>query len=73
MSVMRNDLSPRPAFYAYKTMAGLLAQGQYAGAGELMRAVPNQWQPQFDLYHYRFSTPAGVLETATEAVTPSPE
>jgi hypothetical protein len=61
MSVLRNDLSPRPAFYAYKTMTGLLGEAQYAGIGELQHAVPNQWQPQFDRYHVRFSTPRGPV------------
>ena len=61
MSVLRNDLSPRPAFYAYKTMTSLLGNGQYAGVGELQRAVPNRWQPQFDRYHARFNTPGGVV------------
>ena len=61
MSVLRNDLSPRPAFYAYKTMTAILGAGQYLGPGALEHAVPNQWQPQFDRYHYRFSTPAGLV------------
>jgi hypothetical protein len=61
MSVLRNDLSPRPAFYAYKTMTSLLGAGQYAGPGEAMHAVPNQWQPQFDRYDVRFNTPAGPV------------
>jgi len=61
MAVLRNDLSPRPAFYAYKTMTGLLGSGQYAGVGELQHAVPNQWQPQSDRYHVRFSTPGGTV------------
>ncbi|HUS15804.1 MAG TPA: hypothetical protein VM536_12400 [Chloroflexia bacterium] len=61
MSLLRNDLSPRPAFYAYKTMTTLLGAAQFAGGGELLRAVPNQWQPQFDRYHYRFTTPTGTV------------
>ncbi|HMA33859.1 MAG TPA: hypothetical protein VKY74_05200 [Chloroflexia bacterium] len=61
MSVLRNDLSPRPAFYAYKTMATLLDVPAYAGPGELLHPVPNRWQPDFDRYHYRFTTPAGLV------------
>ena len=61
MSVLRNDLSPRPAFYAYKTMTTLLGAGQYAGPGEAMHAVPNQWQQQFDRYDVRFNTPNGPV------------
>jgi hypothetical protein len=61
MSVLRNDLSPRPAFYAYKTMTALLGAGQLAGPGPLQHAVANRWQPQFDRYDYRFSTPGGMV------------
>ena len=61
MSLLRNDLSPRPAFTAYKTMAHVLADAQFAGPGDLLRAVPNRWQPQFDRYDYRFTTPGGTV------------
>ncbi|MGI8586402.1 MAG: hypothetical protein ACR2M0_01755 [Chloroflexia bacterium] len=61
MSVLRNDLSPRPAFYAYKTMAGLLGEGQYAGIGPLQHSVPNRWQPEFDRYQALFTTPGGTV------------
>ncbi len=61
MAVLRNDLSPRPAFYAYKTMTGLLGTGWYSGLGELQHAVANQWQPQFDRYHMRFTTSGGTV------------
>jgi hypothetical protein len=74
MSVLRNDLSPRPAFQAYKTMTALLGAGRFAGPGELHRPVANRWQPQFDRYHYRFTTPGGPVHVlwVPEDVDPQP-
>jgi hypothetical protein len=74
MSLLRNDLSPRPAFAAYKTMAHLLGNARFAGVGDLQQAVPNRWQPQFDRYHVRFTTPAGLVHVlwVPEDVAPQP-
>lgn len=78
MAIMRNDLSQKPAYQAYKTMAQTLEGATFTGQGPLMRAVQNRWQPQFDLYHYRFTRPGknisiiwklGQPETVTMPLT----
>lgn len=55
MGIMRNDLSLKPAYIAYKIMTSQLEGATYTGQGPLMRPVQNRWQPQFDRYHYKFT------------------
>lgn len=55
MAIMRNDMSEKPAYVAYRVMAQTLEGATFTGQGPLMRAVQNRWQPQFDRYHYRFT------------------
>ncbi len=55
MGIMRNDLSEKPAYFAYHVMTRQLEGATYVGEGVLMRAVPNRWQPQYDRYHYKFA------------------
>lgn len=57
MAIMRNDLSEKPAYVAYRTMTIQMEGATYVGPGLLMRAVPNRWQPQFDRYHFKFTKP----------------
>ena len=61
MSLMRNDLSYKPASKAYKVMTEQLEGATYLGQGALMRAVPNRWQTQYDRYHYRFAKGGTVI------------
>jgi hypothetical protein len=51
MAILRDDLSPRPAYLAYGTMVGQLQFARYAGTGPLHQ--PNV------LADYRFSLPDG--------------
>lgn len=55
MAIMRNDLSHKPAYDTYKTLTGIMAGATYVGQGPLMHAVQNRWQPQYDVYHYKFT------------------
>ncbi len=57
MAIMRNDLSEKPAYVAYRVMAIQMEGATYTGPGLLMRAVENRWQPQFDRYHLKFTKP----------------
>jgi hypothetical protein len=57
MGIMRNDLSEKPAYVAYRVLTGHLLNATFIGFGPLQRSVPNRWQPQYDRYHYRFSAP----------------
>ncbi|MDQ3704155.1 MAG: cellulase family glycosylhydrolase [Chloroflexota bacterium] len=78
MAIMRNDMSQKPAYVAYRVMAHTLEGATFTGQGPLMRAVQNRWQPQFDRYHYRFTRAGknisviwklGQPETATMPLT----
>ncbi len=55
MGILRNDLSEKPAFVAYRVLTGQLAGATFAGLGPLTRSVPNRWQEQYDRYHYEFT------------------
>ena len=55
MGIMRNDLSEKPAYTAYKVLTGQLGGATFTGLGSLTRAVDNRWQSQFDRYHYKFA------------------
>jgi hypothetical protein len=61
MGIMRNDLSEKPAYVAYRVLTGQLTGATFAGLGPITRAVNNRWQAQFDRYHYKFSTPNGTV------------
>jgi hypothetical protein len=61
MGILRNDLSPKPAYRAYKTLTRQLEGASYAGPGPLMRAVQNRWQTQHDRYHYRFAREGALV------------
>ena len=55
MGILRNNLSEKPAYIAYRVLTGQLAGATFAGLGPLARAVPNRWQEQYDRYHYKFT------------------
>ncbi|MDQ6695787.1 MAG: hypothetical protein M3014_15485 [Chloroflexota bacterium] len=55
MAIMRNDLSKKPAYTAYKVLTNQLEGATFIGAGVLMRSVANRWQSQFDRYEYKFT------------------
>jgi hypothetical protein len=61
MSILRHDLSPKPAAVAYRVMTGELEGASFIGPGPLMRQVPNRWQPQWDRYHYRYARDGAVI------------
>lgn len=54
MGILRNDLSEKPAYVAYRVLTGQLAGATFVGLGPLTHAVDNRWQSQFDRYHYKF-------------------
>jgi hypothetical protein len=62
MGIMRNDMSEKPAYVAYRVLTGQLTGATFIGLGPITRAVQNRWQAQFDRYHYRFSTSNGVVQ-----------
>jgi hypothetical protein len=62
MSVMRNDLSQKPAYVAYKVLTQQLGDATFAGLGPITRGVNNRWQAQFDRYHYKFNAPGGLVQ-----------
>jgi hypothetical protein len=73
MGIMRNDMSEKPAYVAYRVLTHHLREATFIGFGPLMRQVPNRWQPQYDRYHYRFSSPDTAVQVlwklgAAEAV-----
>ena len=47
MGIMRNDMSQKPAYKAYKVMTGQLKGATFSGLGPLTRAVHNRWQTQY--------------------------
>jgi hypothetical protein len=55
MGILRNDLSEKPAYTAYKVLTQQLGDATFAGLGSLARGVDNRWQSQFDRYHYKFT------------------
>lgn len=55
MSIMRNDMSFKPAYKAYKIMTQQLEGATFVGPGPLMHQVANRWQVQYDRYHYIFA------------------
>ncbi|HUP27006.1 MAG TPA: beta-galactosidase [Chloroflexia bacterium] len=61
MAIMRNDLSRKPAYAAYRTLTEQLEGATLMGQGPLMRSVANRWQPQFDRYHYKFSRSGAMV------------
>ena len=62
MGIMRNDLSEKPAYVAYRVMTGQLTGATFIGLGPIARGVQNRWQAQFDRYHYKFSTANGIVQ-----------
>lgn len=63
MGIMRNDMSEKPAYVAYRVLTGQLTDATFVGLGPLMRSVENRWQPQFDRYHYKFTRPGSTIAT----------
>ncbi len=55
MAIMRNDMSPKPAYAAYRYLTRQLEGATFQKQGPLMRSVANRWQPQFDRYDYIFN------------------
>ena len=70
MGIMRNDLSEKPAYVAYRMLTDRLLNATYAGTGPLMRAVQNRWQPQFDRYHYSFNAPDAMVQVLWKLGSP---
>jgi hypothetical protein len=62
MSIMRNDLSQKPSYTAYKVLTQQLTGATFTGLGPITRGVNNRWQAQFDRYQYKFSTPNGPVQ-----------
>jgi hypothetical protein len=62
MSIIRNDLSQKPAYTAYKVLTQQLTGATFAGLGPITRGVNNRWQAQFDRYQYKFDSPKGPVQ-----------
>ncbi|MEO8286352.1 MAG: hypothetical protein ABI670_07920 [Chloroflexota bacterium] len=62
MGIMRNDLSEKPAYVAYRVLNGQLADATFTGLGTITRAVQNRWQAQFDRYHYKFVKAGATIQ-----------
>lgn len=75
MAILRDDYSPKPAYHAYKTMAGLLEGATYVGQGPQMVPGNNPHQPDssdFLGFDYRFrngNTSINMLWRVSGSVT----
>jgi len=54
MALLDNNWQPKPAYYAYKTLANLVGDGQYVGPGPLLHKADDRWQEAYDRYEYIF-------------------
>jgi hypothetical protein len=62
MGILRNDMSQKPAYEAYKVLTDQLTGASFTGLGSLARGVENRWQSQFDRYHYKFSKEGATVQ-----------